>query len=69
MAAALPVAASLAILFARHRLWRVRVAAGRATPGLASFLDAEIRWRIPFIFVELLMAVAAFAAVMLNAPR
>ena len=66
MVLALLFTAPLAILFARYRLWRARFAAGRTTRG---FLDTEIRWRFPFIVVGLLMAVAAFAAVMLSAPR
>ena len=66
MVAAVLLSAPLAILFARYRLWRARFAAGRTTRG---FLETEIRWRIPFIVVGLLMAVAAFAVVMLGAPR
>jgi len=64
--AALFVVAPLTVLFARYRLWRARFAAGRTTRG---FLETEIRWRIPFVVVGLVLAVAAFASVMLSATR
>jgi len=63
---ALLLTAPLALFFARYRLWRARFAAGRTTRG---FLETEIRWRIPFVFVGLLLAVAAFLAVVLSGPR
>jgi hypothetical protein len=56
----------LALFFARYRLWRARFAAGRTTRG---FLEAEIQWRIPFVLVGLLFAVAAFVAVVLSGQR
>ncbi len=63
---ALLLTAPLALVFARYRLWRARFAAGRTTRG---FLETEIRWRIPFVLVGLLLAVAAFVAVLLSGPR
>ena len=64
--AALLLVAPLTISFARYRLWRARFATGRTTRG---FLETEIRWRIPFVVVGLLLAIAAFAAVLLSGPR
>ena len=64
--AALLLTAPLALVFAPYRLWRARFAAGRTTRG---FLETEIRWRIPFVLVGLLLAVAAFVAVLLSGPR
>jgi hypothetical protein len=66
IAVALLLVAPLTVFFARYRLWRARFAAGRTTRG---FLDTEIRWRIPFVIVGLLAAMAAFAAVMLTGSR
>jgi hypothetical protein len=63
---ALLLTAPLALVFARYRLWRARFAAGRTPRG---FLETEIRWRIPFVLVGLLLAVAAFVAVLLSGPR
>ena len=63
---ALLLTAPLAVLFARYRLWRARFAAGRTTRG---FLETEIRWRLPFVVVGVLLAVAAYAAVVLSGPR
>ncbi|TAN31589.1 hypothetical protein EPN29_13120 [bacterium] len=60
---ALLLTAPLALVFARYRLWRARFAAGRTTRG---FLETEVRWRIPFVLVGLLLAVAAFVAVLLS---
>ncbi len=58
--------APLALFFARYRLWQARFAAGRTTRG---FLETEIRWRIPLALVGLLLAVAAFIAVVLSGAR
>ena len=66
IAVALLLVAPLTIFFARYRLWRARFAAGRTSRG---FLETEIHWRILFVFVGLLLAVAAFAAVMLSGSR
>ena len=66
IASAVLLVAPLTLVFARYRLWRARFAAGRTTRG---FLETEIRWRIPFVVVGLFLAVAAFATVMLSAPR
>ncbi len=64
--AAVLLVAPLTILFARYRLWRARFAAGRTTRG---FLETEIRWRIPFVVLGLLAALAAIAAIVLSRTR
>ena len=61
--------APLALAFARYRLWRARVAAGRAVPGFVGYLHAEIGWTVPLLVIGTVLAVVAFFAVVLSPSR
>jgi hypothetical protein len=67
--AAVLIGVPVVLAFARYRLWRARVAAGRAVPGFVGFLHAEFGWRVPFMVIGAVLAIVAFVAVVLAPTR